>query len=81
MGEMTPVLAMDHLRLREASHFTTRAAAGPECPGSDAALAPGAALGVRGGKSLATQRSPWGRHENKHHRENPGGEGRLANSR
>lgn len=61
MGEMTPVLAMDHLRLREASHFTIRAAAeGPECPGSDAALAPGAALGVRGGKSLATQRSPCG---------------------
>jgi len=62
MGEITPVLVMDHLRLREASQRTTRdeAPPGPELwPGSeDEALTEG--LLARGGKSLATQRSPWG---------------------
>jgi hypothetical protein len=65
MGEMTPVFAMDHLRLREASQRTMRAedAAAAEWPGSEAEpLEPGVELllGVRGGKSFATQRSPCG---------------------
>jgi hypothetical protein len=64
MGEMTPVFAMDHLRLREASQRTMRAADAPdgEWPGSEADdFEPGVELlGVRGGKSLATQRSPCG---------------------
>lgn len=57
MGEMTPVLAMDHLRLREASQRTTRAAEPEAWPGSDAEPL---LLSRRGGKSFATQRSPWG---------------------
>lgn len=53
---MTPVFAMDHLRFLDASQRTTRDPAGEEWPGSEAEpLAP--SLG-RGGKSLATQRSP-----------------------
>lgn len=59
MGDMTPVLAMDHLRLREASQRTTRDADEVPWPGSEAEPLPGASLG-RGGKSFATQRSPWG---------------------
>lgn len=58
MGEMTPVLAMDHLRLREASQRTTRVGEDPPWPGSEAE----AGLledDLEGGKSLATQRSPW----------------------
>ena len=58
MGEMTPVLAMDHLRLRDASQRTTREAAEAAWPGSDADALP--ASRGRGGKSFATQRSPWG---------------------
>ena len=64
MGDITPVFAMDHLRLREASQRTMRAEeAAPEWPGSEAEpLEPGVGLllGVRGGKSFATQRSPCG---------------------
>jgi hypothetical protein len=62
MGEMTPVFAMDHLRLRDASQRTTRAAEDDEWPGSETeTLEPGVRLfGERGGKSLATQRSPCG---------------------
>lgn len=58
MGEMTPVLAMDHLRLREASQRTTREAAAAAWPGSEAEALPGSR--GRGGKSFATQRSPCG---------------------
>ena len=62
MGEITPVLVMDHLRLREASQRTMRDEA-PPCPepwpGSEADALTGGLL-ARGGKSLATQRSPWG---------------------
>lgn len=58
------MFAIDHLRLREASQRTMRAAEAPdeEWPGSEAeAFEPGVGLlGVRGGKSLATQRSPCG---------------------
>jgi len=61
---MTPVFAMDHLRLRDASQRTMRAAEGEvaEWPGSEMEdLEPGVGLlGVRGGKSFATQRSPCG---------------------
>jgi len=59
-GEITPVLVIDHLRLREASQRTTREEVPPvPCPGSEVVpLAAG--LLARGGKSLATQRSPWG---------------------
>lgn len=56
MGDITPVFAMDHLRLREASQRTTRDPAGDEWPGSEAEpLAPSRA---RGGNNLATHRSP-----------------------
>lgn len=51
------MLAMDHLRLREASHRTTRAAEPEAWPGSDAEAL---LVSRRGGKSFATQRSPWG---------------------
>jgi len=55
MGEMTPVLAIDHLRLREASQRTTREPEGVEWPGSEAEpLEPS----LRGGNIFATQRSP-----------------------
>ena len=60
MGEITPVLAMDHLRFREASQRTIRAAEEPAWPGSEAGLPGVGLLGARGGKSLATHRSPWG---------------------
>ena len=60
MGEITPVLAMDHLRFREASQRTIRADEEPACPGSEAGLPGVGLLGARGGKSLATHRSPWG---------------------
>jgi hypothetical protein len=36
IGEMTPVFAMDHLRLRDASQRTTREVEGVEWPGSEA---------------------------------------------
>lgn len=55
MGDRTPVLAIDHLRLREASQRTTRDVDEEECPGSEAVALPPP---CRGGKSLATQRSP-----------------------
>lgn len=60
MGEITPVLAMDHLRFREASQRTIRAAEEPVCPGSEAGLLGVGLLGARGGNNLATHRSPWG---------------------
>jgi len=56
MGEMTPVLAMDHLRFLEASQRTTREEEEEEWPGSEAEALPGSR--GRGGNSLATQRSP-----------------------
>ena len=52
------MLAMDHLRFREASQRTTREADEEEWPGSEAEAFPDS-FG-RGGKSFATQRSPWG---------------------
>lgn len=58
MGDMTPVLAIDHLRLREASHRTTRGPLPGLWPGSEAEAFP--AWPARGGKSLATHRSPCG---------------------
>jgi len=58
MGDMTPVLAIDHLRLREASQRTRRDEAEEEWPGSDAEAFPGPFW--RGGNNLATQRSPCG---------------------
>ena len=57
IGEITPVLVMDHLRLREASQRTTRAEEEVEWPGSEAE---DLLWFWRGGNSLATQRSPWG---------------------
>lgn len=51
------MLAIDHLRFREASHLTTRDGDDP-CPGSEAEAFPGSR--GRGGNNLATQRSPWG---------------------
>jgi len=36
MGDMTPVFAIDHLRLREASQRTTREGDDDEWPGSEA---------------------------------------------
>lgn len=59
MGEITPVLVMVHLRLRDASQRTTREEPLVPCPGSDVEPLT-AGLLARGGKSLATQRSPWG---------------------
>jgi hypothetical protein len=56
MGEMTPVLAMDHLRLREASQRTMRDEE-DEWPGSEAEPLVAGSFGL-GGKSFATQRSP-----------------------
>lgn len=58
IGEMTPVLAIDHLRFLEASHLTTREDGDDPCPGSDAEAFPGSR--ERGGNNLATQRSPCG---------------------
>ena len=52
------MFVIDHFRFREASQRTTRELE-EECPGSEAEVLVGAALG-RGGKSFATQRSPWG---------------------
>lgn len=54
------MFAMDHLRLREASQRTTRAAEEAPWPGSEAEAFEDGLLGVRGGKSFATQRSPCG---------------------
>lgn len=55
IGEMTPVFAIDHLRLRDASQRTIRDADEEVWPGSDAEAFP--SLG-RGGNSFATHRSP-----------------------
>jgi hypothetical protein len=57
MGEMTPVFAMVHFRFREASQRTMRDEGEEEWPGSEAVALP---LDWRGGKSLATHRSPCG---------------------
>ena len=58
MGEMTPVLVIDHFRFREASHRTMRGDEAEPWPGSEAE--PLEFVSRRGGKSLATQRSPCG---------------------
>lgn len=57
MGERTPVLVIDHLRFLDASQRTILEPP-VECPGSEAEDLPVPVL--RGGKSLATHRSPCG---------------------
>jgi len=57
MGDITPVLAMDQRRLREASHRTTRELLEEPWPGSEADVE---FPFFPGGKSLATHRSPCG---------------------
>lgn len=58
MGDITPVFAIVHFRLREASQRATRDPAGDECPGSEADRF-ATSLGG-GGKILATHKSPLG---------------------
>ena len=54
------MLVMVHFRLREASQRTTLEDEEDACPGSDPLALPLAPAFGRGGKSFATQRSPWG---------------------
>jgi len=57
----TPEFVIDHLKFREASHFTVLEPAPDPCPPSDTLLPPlGLVEAIGGGNSLATHRSPWG---------------------